>query len=96
MPPYESPFADVLASVEFGTLKHRNYRCRALANDRQTHAPQGLAYKALLDNASNLAMERALLPDIRSRVPPPLDHPTFHWHIEPSGGTFRGRFYTYG
>lgn len=77
-----------------GTLKHRNYLCPTLEPERVKFAHPGLRHKARLNDNSDLAMERAFMPDISNFVPAPSREATFRWHLEPPGGVLHGKVYT--
>jgi len=86
----------MIQAAPVGTLKHRNYTCPALEQQRARHAPLGMRYKATLDMHSSIAMERALMPGISHIVPLPSKVATFLWALEPPGGLVWGRVYTDG
>ena len=79
-----------------GTLKHRHYKCPALAAERAKHAPQGLTARANLNDEAEITLERALMPSILHTVPKPAVEASFKWVLRPPGGTFRGTVYTDG
>ena len=61
-----------------------------------TNAPQGLVYKASLNDDADIAMERGFMPSILHTIPKPSKAATFGWILRPPGGTFKGTVYTDG
>ena len=81
---------DIIGAAPAGTLRHRNYCCPSLEPERDEHAPSGFVYKANLSRNSDLGLERALMPSILHRIPPPpparsdvqVDCGTPRWNIQ--------------
>ena len=95
-PLHTNATAEQIEASPVGTLAHRNYRCKALNDERMKHAPAAMVQAAKDYAGGNLAFERALHPSIAHTVPPPATEATFRWHVAAPGWTFRGKVYTDG